>query len=569
MKLPIPHAALDMSAILLAKTRAGKSSTLRTIIEVLDKDGERNCIITPKDDWWGLKLGADGKSPGRPFVIFGGEYADVPINGRAGKDIGDLVATGNRPCIITLSELSIADRTRFMIDFAETLYKLNRGKIFLTVDECHNFAPKGKLFDPQQAAMLHWMNRLASEGLGRGIVLLSASQRPQKVHNDYLTSHELLVAKKVNHGADRSAIRDWAEGSGDKATVNKLVGSLAGLPRSDAWVWCPEIGLGPELVTFPFFQTYDSFKPQPVGGRTLKGWASVDLAEVEAKLSVVVEEAKSNDPKVLKARIAELERAAKSTKPAAVTVTPRNESAVLKDRDRAFQAGERQGYETGYTLGWQDGAPANFQAGVAAALKAAATVPVTTALQPLPKRIPALAQSAVVSRAVPHSTPLQSISPRASALVRHAAEGIVSPTARKILDCIHAAFPIGLTYPAAAARAAVSKRSSAYRKYQKEVEQSGEVEVDGIRFKSANGFAAPIASHGDPIETWASRLPPSYAKMFKSIARSSGGLGREDIAAEAGVSQTSSGLGSGLRELLALDLIVKDDEIYRLADALQ
>lgn len=306
-KLPIPRTALDMSLIMLAKTRAGKSSTLRTLIEVLDADGERNCIITPKDDWWGLKLGADGKSPGRPFVIFGGEYADVPINGRAGKDIGELVATGKRPCIITLSELSIADRTRFMIDFAETLYKQNRGKIFLTVDECHNFAPKGKLFDPQQAQMLHWMNRLASEGLGRGIILLSASQRPQKVHNDYLTSHELLVAKKVNHGADRGAIRDWAEGSGDKAVVNKLVDSLAGLARSDAWVWCPEIGLGPKLVTFPFFETYDSFKPQPVGERKLKGWASVDLKDVEAKLSAVVKEARENDPKALHARIRELE----------------------------------------------------------------------------------------------------------------------------------------------------------------------------------------------------------------------------------------------------------------------
>lgn len=84
-----------------------------------------------------------------------------------------------------------------------------------------------------------------------------------------------------------------------------------------------------------------------------------------------------------------------------------------------------------------------------------------------------------------------------------------------------------------------------------------EPRINGVPFSEATG---------DPIETWAGRLPPSYASMFKAIARSATGLGRDEIAAEAGISPTSSGLG--LRELLALDLIVKTGSTYFLAEAL-
>lgn len=343
MTFPIPRDALHMGAILLGKTRSGKSSTLRFCVEAIDHDQERYCILTPKDDWWGLKLGADGKSPGCPVVLVGGEHADIPVNEHAGRQIGELVASGNRPCVITVAEMSIAGRSRFFTEFAETLFKTNRGRLYLVIDECHNFAPKGKLFDIADARMLHWANRLASEGLGRGITLLSASQRPQKVHNDYLTSHETLIAKKVNHSADRRAVQDWIDGCGDPAVGKELVRTIADLSRAEAWVWCPEVKFGPERVTFPFFKTYDSFKPQPVGGVKLKGWAEVDLAEVKAKLSGLVEEAKQNDPKALKAEIARLTSELKKKAPEATPM--RNEQDIVIAEEMARADGFRTGFE--------------------------------------------------------------------------------------------------------------------------------------------------------------------------------------------------------------------------------
>ena len=40
--------------------------------------------MDPKGDWWGLRAAADGKGPGLPIVIVGGEHGDVPLEVGAG-----------------------------------------------------------------------------------------------------------------------------------------------------------------------------------------------------------------------------------------------------------------------------------------------------------------------------------------------------------------------------------------------------------------------------------------------------------------------------------------------------
>lgn len=342
----IPDAALSQHVILLGKTRAGKSSVMRGMVERLLDQGKPVCIIDPKGDWWGLKSSADGKQAGYKVIIFGGEHADVPLNAHSGAHVAELVATGNRPCIIDLGGWFVGERTRFFIDFASTLFRHTRGPRYLAIDEVHNFAPQGKVHDPDSGKMLHWANRLASEGAGKGITLISASQRPQKVHKDYLTSHETLIAMRVIHKLDRDAIADWIRGAPDQALGAEVMATLATMERGEGWAWSPEAKFGPKRIKFPMFSTYDSFAaPTSETVEKLKGWASVDLDDVRTKLAAVVEEAKANDPRALKTEVARLTRelAAKADKPAPSTGAPawpdqREDNARLRENLRVVIA---------------------------------------------------------------------------------------------------------------------------------------------------------------------------------------------------------------------------------------
>src|SRR5260221_2624305 len=309
MKHLVPNEIFDQHIIVLGKTRSGKSSVLRLFVEHLLGQDKPVCLLDPKGDWWGLKASADGKKAGFPVVIFGGPHGDVPLNARSGAAVAELVATGNRPSIIDLGGWMPGERTQFYIDFASTFFLKTRGRRWLVIDEVHNFCFKGKVMSPEAGKMLHWSNRLASEGLGKGVALLAASQRPQKVHNDFLTSCETLVAMRVIHPSDREAISDWIDGCADEEKAGDVLSSLASMKRGEAWVWSPEAEFGPKRIQFPMFETYDSFKARTSEESVkLKGWADVDLAEVTKKLEVVVKEAEAKDPAKLQARVRELER---------------------------------------------------------------------------------------------------------------------------------------------------------------------------------------------------------------------------------------------------------------------
>ena len=341
-KLPIPPEALQQHVIVLGKTRSGKSSKVRVLVEWLLENKKRVVILSPKDDWWGLKSAADGKHDGYPIVIFGGKHEDLPFNPRAGAQVAELIATGNRPCLITFARQKPADRTRFYNEFMEGLFKFHQGELYVVIDEVHNFAPKGKVFSPDAGMMIHWSNTLASEGQGQGLIMIAASQRPQKVHNDLLTSCETLIACRVIHKADRDANKDWIDGCADPEVGRQLLADLASMDRSDAWCWSPEIGFGPKRITWPMFETFDSFKPSGAAAPAkLKGWADVDLDEVKSKLQAVVAEAQANDPAELKKKIAELQRHKCPTAPAA--------------DPGAFDRGQKDGFESGRSYGFLEG----------------------------------------------------------------------------------------------------------------------------------------------------------------------------------------------------------------------
>lgn len=560
MKPIIPDAALQQHVAVLGKTRSGKSSVMRGLVEgILDRE-QPVCIIDPKGDWWGIKLAKDGKRPGYPVVIFGGEHADVPINAHAGAHVAELFATGNRPCLIDLGGWMVGERTRFYIDFASTLFRLTRGMRWLVIDEIHNFAPKGKVMDPDAGKALHWTNRLASEGLGKGLPMLFASQRPQKVHNDTLTSAETLIAMRVLHPSDRGAVSDWIKGCGDLELGAKVLNSLAQMDRGEGWVWSPEIGLGPVRVKFPMFKTYDSFRPQSAEDTAaLKGWAAVDLDEVKAKLAVVVKEAEENDPKALKARIRELE---------AEREAERKHPLHAIDQ-KAIDQAEARGYARGKAYG--------IAAGESSAVEKLQQLvaPFEAATERLRERLSGLRVSAanamdkmdVAEMAPP---PFRQPSVERPSPVGHGAGSPEVGTGglRRILIAL-AQRPQGLTARQLGVRAGLSSRSGTFATYLSKGRSEGWILGSGqqaLRITDAGlkalGTYEPLPTGSALREYWLGELDGGAMRILAGLCDAyPRSVGREDAATRAGLSAASGTFATYLSKLRTLELISGSKEL--------
>jgi DNA helicase HerA-like ATPase len=120
--------------------------------------------VDPTGAWWGLRSSRDGKGAGFPILVLGGDHGDLPLPALGGAAVARLLTEQRVNLIADTSQLSVGERTRWFIDFANTLHRTNKGPLHLVLDEAHNFAPQGKVMDPDAGKMLHAANRLAAEG---------------------------------------------------------------------------------------------------------------------------------------------------------------------------------------------------------------------------------------------------------------------------------------------------------------------------------------------------------------------------------------------------------------------
>lgn len=554
--------ALQQHVAILGKTGAGKSYAARGIVEHLLDDEKRVCVVDPKGDWYGLRLSASGKSAGYPVVIFGGAHGDVPLGGHSGAAVAELVATGNRPAILDLSELTIADRTRLFMDFAAGLFRHNRGPLWLVIDEVHNFAPQGKVHDPDAGKMLHWANRLASEGRGKGITLIMASQRPQKVAKDTLTCAETLVAMRVVHNLDRAAMKEWMDGAGDPEKSRQVLASLAGMERGWAWVWSPEIGHFAQAKA-PKIRTFDSMSPDSAGEASLKGWADVDLDDVRKRMADVVAQAEANDPKRLKARIVELERKL-AEKPAA---PPTLDLYVVK-QSIAERDGEWRERVDRLRLGFVDA----FNQFIPRSLQELARLCVD-GLGTAPKicggnGAVAIKKSAqIIPGNIPGATlPSPSRRPPADRSPIH------SGGCWRMLESLVSRHPARFTEAQWATMSSLKRTGGTWSTYKSRLVTSGWVEREGDYWRASDaavkeyGHVACARDRGDVISEWKSKLGSGPSRMIDALK--DGPLSRDDLAEACDLTANAGTFSTYLSRLRSNGLVAVNGLMVELTEEL-
>lgn len=332
MNHPVPTAAVLQHLAIVGRTGSGKTYCAKGLVEQLLEAGRRVIVLDPTAAWWGLRSRADG-SPGLPVAIVGGEHGDAPLQAEQAEVLAAWLVERNASAVIDLSEMLIGERHRFVTDFADHLYRLNRSPLHLVVDEADEFMPQNPL--PETRRMLHHMDRIVRRGRIRGFRVMMVTQRPAVLHKNVLSQANTLIALRLTAPQDRKAIEAWVEGNADAGQARRVMASLASLQRGEGWVWAPELGVL-ERAKFPTIRTFDSSR-SPEDGESYhepEGLRAVDFSELARHLAASEE--------------------APAKKPAA-------SDAVAIARE-AIEEAEQRGYDRGHAAGMDAGRNEGFRA---------------------------------------------------------------------------------------------------------------------------------------------------------------------------------------------------------------
>jgi uncharacterized protein len=575
LKHPIPRAALDDRLGFIGTSGSGKTYNAGTAIEILlAVHHARGVIIDPLGVWWGLRLLADGKKPSNfNVVIFGGDHADLPLNEQAGALIGETAACMAESCIIDLSKMpSRSAERRFMVAFLETIYRKAGGEPFhLIVDEADLFAPQ----KPQAGdeVLLGHMENIVRRGRVRGFIPWLISQRPAVLNKNVLSQVDGLLAFKLTASQDRDALDAWIEGQADKAQGKAIKDALPTFKVGEGIVWLPSQGIL-DRKSFPPKVTFDSSRKPKRGEKlTNRKLKPLDVGKLKDQLATVVEEAKANDPKELRKRIADLEAAAKK----APAIDPK---AVEEAEKRGFERGKEAVIKEAQRVG---------QAVVVSALtemKARVNAMVDViglATEPVKEAIDAGVKTAKiafpdVSGSVEFKTECLASSPKLGGYTRPPApakpgpvatadgSGSVTPAKQRILDAIAWMASLGNPHVAkdvVAFLADASPNSSAFANNLGALRSAGLIDYPsgGMLQLTEDGVAAanpPEAAptHAAIMQKIGQKLAPAQMRIVSHAAHVYPNDWEKGALAEAiGASATSSAFANNLGRLRTLGLI--------------
>lgn len=348
MKLPIPDAALDDRLGWFGTAGSGKTYNACSRVERLLDRKARVIIPDPLGVWWGLRLLEDGTRSPYNVVIFGGQHGDLPLTEHAGALIGETVAGMAESCILDLSELGTkAAERRFMLAFLTALYKHASGEpVHVVFDEADMWAPQ-KLLDKdgEAAKLLGMMETIVRRGRVKGFIPWLITQRPAVLSKDVLSQVDGLIAFKLTSSQDRNALGGWVEGQADAGDWKIIHADLPTLERGKGIVWLPGRGVL-DAVAFPAKKTFDSSRTPKRGERKVTAdLEPLDISKLRDRLAKVETEIKANDPRALKAQIADLTRQLQGTASSVPTAAPTGTSKV--DLAAEYTRGREEGFDAG------------------------------------------------------------------------------------------------------------------------------------------------------------------------------------------------------------------------------
>jgi len=298
----------------------GKTNFGAVLAEELAANALRFSWFDPVGVAWGLKHSADGKREGVELLILGGAHGDIPINPNAGAVVADLVVDEEVSVLLDVSRHSNGqlwtggEKIRFARDYFLRLYQRQgerKRPLMQIVDEAGRVVPQdipGKQVDIMECVGA--IEQLVELGRNAGVGVTLITQRSARMRKSVSELAEMMLAFRTVGPRSLTAIEDWFEEHMERKHALELRNRIRELPRGTAMIVSPGWLQIEGEYAIRARETFDSSET-PVAGKERrpsgKG-ARVDRAKYEARMAETIEQAKADDPRELKRRIAGLER---------------------------------------------------------------------------------------------------------------------------------------------------------------------------------------------------------------------------------------------------------------------
>ena len=340
--IALPLDAVTSTVVVVGIRGSGKSTTAVDMAEEMVKAGQQIIVLDPKDDWWGMRSSADGKSEGLPITILGGSHQDAPLEHTAGKLVAEIILNEHISCILSMRHFSDGQRFRFIYDLMDYFVRHCQDPMHLFADEADQIAPQEKQNKTQrgdsvsESMMLSLVRRAIKTGRTGGLGMTFITQSPAAFDKRTMNMCETMIAMRVIGKQDFEQVESWFKVNiRDHDELEKIVSQLPTLQTGTGILYSPYMMKSFRVARFRMAETFDSRQTPKVGQRRIepKVLAPVDLQMLSAKMAETIERVKADDPKELRRQIAELQKKL-SARPAQIQLqAERIEVPVVRDNE--------------------------------------------------------------------------------------------------------------------------------------------------------------------------------------------------------------------------------------------
>lgn len=325
-ELAIPEDVVTATSVVYGGKGMGKTNLASVLVEEATKARLRWAVLDPMGVFWGVRHSKDGTGSGVECVILGGPHGDIPIEPTSGEIVADLVIDEGVNTIIDFSRKASGEmwgkneKIRFVTDYALRLFRRQgdllagnqrREPLLQILDEAARYIPQ---IIPSGAIDLAkcvgaW-EQIGEEGRNIGLGVAFLTQRSARMNKSVSELADVMFAFRTIGPNSLAAVMDWLGEHIEKSRIRDVAAQVRELDIGQCLVVSPGWLRVEKVVKIRARETFDSSATPKPGQRAHKVTgkaAQPDLAKYRDRMAATIEKAKSEDPKELRKKIAQLE----------------------------------------------------------------------------------------------------------------------------------------------------------------------------------------------------------------------------------------------------------------------